>query len=189
MNAMLFAAREAARLHKGVFRKNRKEPYFNHVARVAGTIAAHKNSTEDMVAAAYLHDTAEDCFDPAMDGVIWINEVWGKNVGQIVYWLTNASQMNPVLAKESRSKRKEADLAKLGQASKEAKLIKLADRLDNLRSFRLDDDHFMYKYAGETISMIDVVYNKGKFEFGQDLLDEVVGEVNLIVENKWRDEE
>lgn len=58
---MIRAARELAReAHAGQVRKAGGIPYFVHLERVAGTLAAHGYDDEVTIAAAYLHDLLED---------------------------------------------------------------------------------------------------------------------------------
>jgi guanosine-3',5'-bis(diphosphate) 3'-pyrophosphohydrolase len=63
LNKTLHAARFAAEKHTGHFRKgSRREPYINHPIEVANLIAnVAMVDDEDILSAALLHDTVEDC--------------------------------------------------------------------------------------------------------------------------------
>ena len=60
MSIILKAAALAVRAHEGQKRKYTGFPYITHPARVAGRVGILPVVTEEMVAAAYLHDVLED---------------------------------------------------------------------------------------------------------------------------------
>jgi len=115
--------------------------------------AAKKDSTlygayEHMIAAAWLHDVLEDT--KLTDGDV--HAAVGKHVTDLVVELTNASTGS----KEPRAVRKAKDREKLARASREAKIIKMFDRIDNLMDLA-PDDSFGIKYAEESILLADAI--------------------------------
>ncbi len=157
MNRIIAAAQFAKREHEGQIRKDGNEkmptPYFTHLARVAGTVAALPGSNENMVIAAYLHDTIEDTDVTLAE----IELSFGAEVAIMVECLTNVSKRNMVLAKKNRTERKKADTEFLSKCSPNIKKIKLADRLDNLFDFSLTNNPFKYKYAAETQDLLKAI--------------------------------
>ena len=50
----------ATRAHRGQFRKGTRRPYIVHPIEV-GDIVCSMTTDEEVISAAYLHDTIEDC--------------------------------------------------------------------------------------------------------------------------------
>lgn len=132
MSNIIAAARFAEQSHRGVVRKYTGEPYINHPARVAGKVSYHPLAEDSLVEAAWLHDVVEDCEVP----IEVIAVEFGDKVGKIVNELTNPSKAFPGWP---RYKRKQIDLDHIRGISKEAKLIKIIDRMDNLRDYPTDN--------------------------------------------------
>jgi (p)ppGpp synthase/HD superfamily hydrolase len=126
MNIILKAAEFAKQAHLGQFRKYHTPhiPYIIHPGRVAARVSIHSHATEEMVAAAWLHDVVEDTDITLSE----IDEHFGGIVCLYVKELTNASKGSLLI----RAERKKMDRAALSNASKAAKIIKMYDRLDNL---------------------------------------------------------
>jgi hypothetical protein len=124
---LLEVARFAKKAHEGQMRKHGNEPYITHPMRIAARVMLRDDATREMVAAAMLHDVVEDC---NID-VHTIDCLFGDNVGTLVSELTNPSKGS----KASRAERKQMDRDHLKGVSKEAKIIKLLDRIDNLKGF------------------------------------------------------
>jgi guanosine-3',5'-bis(diphosphate) 3'-pyrophosphohydrolase len=155
MSLIIMAAQLAAEAHKGQTRKwgHKNDPYILHPIRVAGRIAIHRFATEDMVAAALLHDSVEDS-DLTEETII--AKGIGARVAYLVTNLTNTSKgMNL-----GRSERKRIDRERLKNTPWEARLIKLADRLDNIRDINGDSEtpkDFDTMYRRETLLLLDVL--------------------------------
>lgn len=96
-------------------------PYYTHVHRVAARV---QELTQDahLVAAAYLHDTMEDCGVTPEE----LAELFGARVAELVQELTNNEALKNELGKE------EYMVRKLSGLSADALLIKLCDTLDNM---------------------------------------------------------
>ena len=106
-------------------RKYTGEPYINHPAAVVEFVRSVRH-TENMLCAAWLHDTVEDT-DATLDE---IEELFGSCVAQLVEMLTDISKPSD----GNRAIRKHIDLMHTAKASAEAKTIKLADLIDNTKS-------------------------------------------------------
>jgi (p)ppGpp synthase/HD superfamily hydrolase len=115
----------AAQRHVGQRRKGaRQEPYFNHLAEVAALVAeATEGRDAALVAAAYLHDVVEDT--PATEAEI--RGRFGADVAALVMEVTDDKRL-------PKAERKLAQIARAPTKSERAKLIKLADKISNLRS-------------------------------------------------------
>lgn len=106
-----------------------------------------------MIAAAWLHDTMEDCGVTREE----LQEKFGDKVAELVCELTNPSKQHPEL---SREERKLMDRRQLAAASNEAKLIKLADRADNMVSVagdKLVPSKFKQKYTNESLLLLEAL--------------------------------
>lgn len=121
-------------------RKYTGEPYFNHCAEVAELVRSI-GGTEEMIAAAYLHDTVEDTATTLEE----IGEIFGWNVQNLVGWLTDVSKPRD----GNRAMRKQIDREHTSQATPEAKTIKLADLISNSRSIVERDPDFAKVYLKE----------------------------------------
>jgi (p)ppGpp synthase/HD superfamily hydrolase len=132
-------AREfAARAHATQTRRFSGLPYVVHLDAVVAILRSHGIEAPHVLAAAYLHDTVEDT-DTTMQHVL---DSFGDEIAQLVYWLTDAEQ-------GKRRIRKMMSAWRLGGAPFDAKLIKLADFIDNTEDICRNDRHFAPIYLGE----------------------------------------
>ena len=122
---VLRAADAVARWHVHQRRKGpAQEPYINHLLEVASLVAeATRGEDPDLVIAALLHDAIEDQEVP----VDLIAQAFGGRVAQIVAQVTD----DKTLPKEVR---KEKQIKTAHEKTKDAKLIKLADKTSNMRA-------------------------------------------------------
>lgn len=146
------AAIIAEEAHKGQLRKYTKEPYFNHCIAVAARVAEITDD-EDMIAAAYLHDTVEDTEMTIAE----IGKLFGKRVAELVYDLTDhfTPENYPNF---NRKKRKNLEAKRLGTISEDAKKIKLCDLADNTSTIVELDPGFARHYLREKA---DVLHEMG----------------------------
>jgi (p)ppGpp synthase/HD superfamily hydrolase len=161
------AAQFANFYHKGQVRKYSNKPYITHPIRVAGRVATHKNTTEVMVAAAFLHDVIEDC-NASYDDIL---NNFGAEVADLVLELTNDKNIVG-----NRAKRKAHQRAKIQASSYEARLIKLIDRIDNLGEIPPSGD-FAVVYAKESLLLL----NEALVNTDEELENELRDIVNLIL--------
>ncbi len=125
----------AAKAHEGQFRKGTRRPYIVHPIEVADIVATMTND-EEILCAAVLHDTIEDC-----SGITWdvLKLRFGERVADMV-------------ARESEDKslrweeRKGRTIQRLKEAPREVQMIALADKLSNMRDIDRD-----YPVLGENL--------------------------------------
>lgn len=121
----------AVQKHGAQKRKYSDEPYVTHLDAVVRLLKEHAIEEENVLAAAYLHDVVEDT-PVTMQEVI---DEFGDDVARLVYWLTDDETGN-------RKSRMKMATWRLAQAPWNAKLIKLADIVDNTRSISEADPNF-----------------------------------------------
>ena len=125
----------ATKAHEGQFRKGTTRPYIVHPLEV-GRIVATMTEDEEIISAAILHDTVEDCEGVTVERLA---REFSDRVANLV-------------AQESEDKskswheRKSATIERLRTASHEVKLIGLADKLSNIRGILKD-----YQETGEAV--------------------------------------
>ncbi len=142
-------AREFATLyHNGQLRKYINTPYIEHPEAVASIVKTVVH-TEEMIAAALLHDTVEDT-DATL---VQINNVFGFKIYQLVEMLTDIS----IPSDGNRNIRKRIDRDHISKASPAAKTIKLADLIDNSSSIIKYDKKFAKVYLQEMKSLLEVL--------------------------------
>lgn len=120
----LSALAYASEKHRDQRRKNQEAaPYINHPIQVAYILSAVGGVTdEDILMSALLHDTLEDTEATAEE----IRLLFGERVARIVQECTDDPGV-------SREERKLQQIQKAAGKSHEAKLVKLADKLNNLQ--------------------------------------------------------
>lgn len=130
MNVLEEAILFATEAHSGQMRKLANTPYILHPLEVASIIST-LTSDLDTMAAGVLHDTVEDCdVDPKV-----IKEKFGARVSALVQSETE-DKMSTRPAAETWMERKEESLLMLGLTKdKDVKILWLADKLSNIRSF------------------------------------------------------
>lgn len=141
----------AKELHKDQIRKFINRSYFNaHVQKVNG-IAKQYTTDEDILCAALLHDTIEDCFEDSEVGYHIIEQKFGKKIADIVQELTSSKDE---IDNEYDSK---ADylIVKMIHMTDEALFIKLCDRLQNISDAFTASERFRNKYFQETVKIMD----------------------------------
>ena len=113
--------------HETQARKASEVPYLGHLLSVAGLVIEN-GGTEKQVIAALLHDAAED--QGGEDTLAEIGQKFGADVASIVAECSDT--LEP--PKPPWRERKEAYIRHLPEASDDAILVSLADKLDNARS-------------------------------------------------------
>ena len=122
---VLHAADRAARWHVHQRRKGEAgEPYINHLLEVALLVAQATHGQDfNLVIAALLHDVIEDCDIPASA----IAEEFGDDVAGLVAEVTDDKSL-------PKTERKRLQIDHAAHASNRAKILKLADKISNLRA-------------------------------------------------------
>jgi len=121
---LLDAASFAARHHTGQKRKGESgEPYINHPLEVANLIANVGGVDDvDILIAAILHDTVEDCFSVSGED---IRQHFGERVAGFVLEVTDDKSL-------PKAERKQLQVEHAPHLSQGAKTVKLADKISNI---------------------------------------------------------
>lgn len=180
MNLILEASRIAEEAHRGQARKYGKGPYIQHPERVALAMSTAPREvllkadqqTEELVAAAWLHDVVEDC-DPKW--LVAIVENMPAPVIKLVAELTDnyTSKSHPHLNREVR---KHMESERLGKVSVGAKIIKLADLIDNLQDIPRGEDFFRVM-SSEVGRLHDLI--------GHDIWPEASAYLDTLLHPEW----
>lgn len=152
MSKIIQAAQFAAKAHAGQVRKYTGRPYIEHPMRVAGRACLIPFFGPDQIAAAWMHDVLEDC--PGVE----IPAIFPPWCYLTICELTNPSKRHPEL---NRSERKSMDRQHLAKVSRDAKIIKLIDRIDNLNEMSGADTGFIRLYCEESQSLAEVLVVPG----------------------------
>jgi guanosine-3',5'-bis(diphosphate) 3'-pyrophosphohydrolase len=120
LKALAFAAHK----HRDQRRKDAQaSPYINHPIALADVLVNEAGVTDvEVLCAALLHDTIEDTETTPEE----LEREFGREIAEIVIELTD----NKMLRKRTR---KRMQIAHAAGASRQAKLVKLADKICNLR--------------------------------------------------------
>ncbi len=170
----------ATKAHAGQLRKGTDRPYIVHPLEV-GDIVATMTNDEELISAAILHDTIEDCGGITRET---LEEMFSERVAELV-------------AQESEDKsrtwkeRKGATIERLRKAPYEVQMIGLADKLSNMRDidrdypevgeelwnrFRMKDKNVIgWYYKGVRDSLADSFAGKEAFEEYCKLIDKNFG--------------
>jgi GTP diphosphokinase / guanosine-3',5'-bis(diphosphate) 3'-diphosphatase len=121
---LIQAAHFAAEKHKNQRRKDtEKTPYINHPLALANVLAVECSIDDvEVICGALLHDTIEDT-NASKEELL---ENFGENITRIVLEVTDDKALDKM-------ERKEAQVAHAPHISDQAKLVKLADKISNLR--------------------------------------------------------
>lgn len=118
----------AVKAHEGQPRKGTEIPYIFHPLEV-GMIVSRITDDEEVIAAAVLHDTVEDCYAVTLDD---IRREFGDRVARIVGLESEDKD-------KSWEERKAATVRSLKkEPMREAKIVALGDKLSNIRCFYAD---------------------------------------------------
>lgn len=129
-------------------RKYTGDPYIVHPAEVVSIVSSVPH-TEEMLAAAWLHDVVED----TEVTIITIHTEFGPKVAELVEWLTDVSKPSD----GNRKVRKAIDRQHTAMAPAEAQTIKLADLISNTKSIIEHDPKFAVTYLEEKRLLLEVL--------------------------------
>ncbi len=123
MKDLLKRAEQFAReRHYGQFRKGTaREPYTIHLEEVSSLVEKWGGS-EEIIAAAWLHDTIEDCPPTTVEE---LKRNFGERIATIVSELTDDKSL-------AKQERKLLQIKNARNKSQEASLVKLADKTSNV---------------------------------------------------------
>ena len=156
MDQQLFDSMNLAyRAHDGQHRKYNGAPYIGHPHQVYSRVAWWKALPEKqwllMARAAWLHDVKEDCPHITDEEII---QAAGEDGFKLVCELTNPSKGS----RAPRRVRKQMDRDHLAHVSWEAKIIKLFDRIVNLRDMeKCPEKDFIGLYASESMALYEIL--------------------------------
>lgn len=141
----------AERYHRGQKRKYTGDPYLNHCIAVA-RLVGNKVSDQEIICAAYLHDTLEDTTARYEDLV----QNFGVRVARMVGELTDefTSKQYPLI---NRRERKLLEKERIATISDDAKLVKWADMTDNLKDISENAPGFAVVYLREKADVMEVI--------------------------------
>lgn len=145
--ARVFAT--AAHAAVGQQRKYTKEPYIVHPTEVATIVMTVPGATDEMIAAAYLHDVVEDTGVTIED----VAAEFGEEVAELVGWLTDVSGPED----GNRASRKAKDREHTASAPAAAQTVKLADLISNSASILAHDPNFAVTYLKEKRLLLEVL--------------------------------
>ena len=124
LGLVLKASQFAAEKHRNQRRKDAEaSPYINHPIALANVLANEGNVTDPIVlCAALLHDTIEDTNTTAEE----LAAIFGQRITDVVLEVTDDKGLEKAV-------RKQLQIEHARHASPQAKLVKLADKICNLR--------------------------------------------------------
>ena len=147
MTTVAFHAMEfAMQAHATQTRKYTGDPYWIHLAEVAGIVATVR-SEPAVLMTAWLHDCVEDQSVSFEE----IREKFGSTVEYGVALLSDLETGN-------RATRQQLSRERLSNAPGWVQDIKLADIISNVSSIKLHDPKFAVVYLREKKAMVDVLY-------------------------------
>ncbi len=119
----------AQKAHEDQVRKGKEIPYFDHVSQVGRTLSNY-GFNDEIVAAGYLHDITEDVENITLES---IEKEFGTTVRRLV---DGASENDKSL---SWKERKESTLEHLEDAPMDEVVVKVSDKVDNVRSMKQEE--------------------------------------------------
>ena len=152
--------------HKDQFRKS-GEPYIFHPISVAKIVAEKIGLDANSIAAALLHDVVED----SRYDIIKVGSLFGQKIAKIVEGLTKISRLkkDKILSIQSENFRKM--LLTLNDDVRVI-LIKIADRLHNMRTMESMSPEKQIKISSETLYIYaPIAHRIGLYEIKSELED------------------
>lgn len=171
MRDLIIKAKEfSAKAHEGQLRKYTGQAYYTHVSNVAHKLGSLGITCEHTIAAAYLHDTVEDCGVYLFD----IYERFGEKVAMYVDALTNriTAKDFPQLNRHERHQLYNKLLEFLVEwyspwDAYAICSIKLADLIDNTSSIVQHDRKFAAVYLKEKAEILPILKRGNSLLFAE----------------------
>jgi GTP diphosphokinase / guanosine-3',5'-bis(diphosphate) 3'-diphosphatase len=162
----------AMRAH-GEQRRDSGDPYFSHPLEVAAILTDLKLD-DATIAAALLHDTIEDTEATRAE----IDRVFGSDIGRLVEGLTKLKKLD-LVSKEAKQAENLRKLLLAIAADVRVLLIKLADRLHNMRTLAFRASEARRRTAEETLDIYAPLAGRmGMHEMREELEDLSFRELN-----------
>ncbi len=148
MNALNYATY----MHRGQVREDNTS-YIEHPKRVAEYInSLNIENKENLIKAALLHDIIEDTDASFKE----LEILFGSDVANLVLEVTTDEKLKNKIGKLNYLKDKVLNI------SHDALILKLSDRLDNVRDLVNANKEFQIKYSNETYELINHLMNNRK---------------------------
>lgn len=157
----------ATKAHGDQVRKYCGSPYITHpiaVSKIVETV----DHTEEMLAAAVLHDVVEDT--PVT--IEEVAEEFGETVAELVSYLTDVS----TLEDGNRAIRKQMDAEHNAKGPAEAQTIKVADMIHNSSDIAVQDPKFWELYKQEKLNTLSLL-DKADAKLKARALSQIKGEL------------
>jgi len=149
------------------------DPYFSHPLQVAAILTDLKLD-DATIAAALLHDTIEDTETTRAE----IDELFGREIGVLVEGLTKLKKLD-LVTKEAKQAENLRKLLLAITADVRVLLVKLADRLHNMRTLQFMRPEARLRVAQETIDIYAPLAGRmGMHEMREELEDLAFREIN-----------
>lgn len=158
----------AVERHGGQIRKYTGYPYTTHLLNVANLVRGVPH-TEEMLAAAWLHDTLEDTNTTGDEILVRFGPV-------VLLWVKFLTDRHPHIV-GNRATRKQLYRDWLAGAPPEVKTIKLADLIDNSSTIVEHDPGFAKVYMSEKKALLAVL---------QDGAAALLREATMLVDGYYR---
>lgn len=136
----------SAKVHQGQVRRS-GEPYLNHPLEVTNIIADLKMDVPSLVT-GLLHDTVEDTWTSLEE----IERHFGKEIAELVDGVTKVSKLSFASEKEEQAENFRKMIIAMSRDIRVI-VIKLADRLHNLRTLGFLDEDRQKEIAKETLEI------------------------------------
>ncbi|HHT4259156.1 TPA: HD domain-containing protein [Klebsiella variicola] len=176
MNLVERAHMFAAGAHAGIGQKRKYtgEDYIDHPVAVA-EIVRNNGGTEEMIAAAMLHDTIEDTH--VTFGQVF--SLFGGRVAEMVDALSNKAKPED----GNREARFFINVAELqSRLDMQSRVIKLADLVHNTQSITRYDQKFATQYLAEKAFMLKVLFRDVDIGASAEEIESRVGDHPLLIE-------
>ncbi|MDT4385514.1 HD domain-containing protein [Klebsiella pneumoniae] len=176
MNIVEKAQMFAAGAHAGVGQKRKYtgEDYIHHPVAVAEIVRKH-GGTDEMVAAAMLHDTIEDT--QVTFGHIF--SLFGDRVAEMVDALSNKAKKED----GNRETRFFINVKALRERlDMQSRVIKLADLIHNTQSITRYDQKFAAQYLAEKAFMLRALFTDAEIGVSGEEIESRTGDHPLLIE-------
>lgn len=145
-------------------RRATNEPYITHPLSVAGILADMKLD-EISIAAALLHDIVEDTNTSHQE----IKDMFGEEIADIVWGVTKISKISDIDAEDARAETLKKMIIAM-TSDVRVILIKLADRLHNIRTLDVLNENKRKRIAEETLEIYaPIAYRLGMGKIKDEL--------------------